>query len=172
MVPCGTWLKAEMANTTPKGFEMSCFAFPAVPGGKGDPSVAEISLGYWCVPERGANIEGGVDFLKWLTSLDNANKFAREKDTLFAVKGADRYVAKELAPAVQIIRRAKYTWAPMMSNWYPELSKRIADGLASLMTGNITPEEFCRRVEDTAARIRRDPRTPKYRIEPPPEAAR
>ena len=172
MVPCGTWLKAEMANSTPKDFEMSCFAFPAVPGGKGDPSVAEISLGYWCVPERGANIEGGVDFLKWLTSLDNANKFAREKDTLFAVKGADRYVAKELAPAVHIIRRAKYTWAPMMSNWYPELSKRIADGLASLMTGNITPEEFCRRVEDTAARIRRDPRTPKYRIEPPAEAAR
>ena len=170
MVPCGTWLKAEMANTTPKGFEMSCFNFPAVPGGRGDPSVAGISLGYWCVPAQAANTKGGVDFLKWLTSQDNANKFCKAKDTLFAVKGADRYVAKELAPAVEIMRRAKYTWSPMMSNWYPELAKRIGDGLASLMTGNITPEEFCRHIEDMCERIRRDTRTPKYRIEPPPGA--
>jgi N-acetylglucosamine transport system substrate-binding protein len=168
MVPCGTWLKAEMKNATPHGFEMSCFNYPAVPGGKGDSSVAGISLGYWCVPAQAANIKGGVDFLKWLTSLDNANEFCRQKDTLFAVKGADRYVAKELAPAVEVMRRARYTWAPMMSNWYPELAKRIGDGLASLMTGNITPEQFCRRVEDMCERVRRDARTPKYRVEPPP----
>jgi len=167
MVPCGTWLKAEMKNTTPRGFEMSCFNYPAAPGGKGDASVAGISLGYWCVPAQAANIKGGVDFLKWLTSLDNANKFCREKDTLFAVKGADRYVAKELAPAVEVMRRARYTWAPMMSNWYPELGKRIGDGLASLMTGNITPEQFCRRVEEVCERVRRDPRTPKYSVELP-----
>jgi N-acetylglucosamine transport system substrate-binding protein len=167
MVPCGTWLKAEMANSTPKDFEMSCFPYPAATGGKGDPSVAEISLGYWCVPSQAANINGGVDFLKWLTSLDNANKFCKEKDTLFAVKGADRYVAKELAPAVAVIKHAKYTWAPMMSSWYPEFSKRIGDGLASLLTGNITPEEFCQRLEAHAERVRRDKRTPKYRVEPP-----
>ena len=170
MVTCGTWLKAEMSNATPKGFEMSCFNYPAVPGGKGDPSVAGISLGYWCIPSKAANIKGGVDFLKWLTSLDNANKFCREKDTLFAVKGADRYLAKELAPAVETIRRAKYTWVPMMSGWYPELAKRLGDGLASLMTGNITPEQFCRRMEEVSERIRRDPRTPKYRIGPPVRA--
>lgn len=171
MVPCGTWLKAEMSNTTPDDFEMSCFNYPTVPGGKGDPSVAGISLGYWCVPAKAANVEGGVDFLKWLTSLDNANKFCKEKDTLFAVRGADKYVAKELAPAVEIMNRATYTWAAMIGNWYPELSKRIGDGLASLMTGNITPEEFCRRLEDMSDRTRRDARTPKYRLELPPGAA-
>jgi N-acetylglucosamine transport system substrate-binding protein len=170
MVPCGTWLKAEMQNTTPKGFRMSCFNYPAVPGGKGDPTVAEISLSYWCVPAQAANAKGGVDFLKWLTSLDNATKFTREKHTLCATKGTDRYVADELVPAVQIMRRAKYTWTPMYSAWYPELSQRIADGAASLMAGSITPEEFCRRAEDMARRTRRDASQPKYHMEPPPGA--
>ena len=169
MVTCGTWLKAEMRNATPKGFEMSCFNYPAIPGGKGDASVAGISLGYWCVPSKAANVKGGADFVKWLTSLDNANEFCRQKDTLFAIRGADRYAAKELAPAVQVLKRARYTWSPMMNNWYPELSERLGDGLASLMTGNITPREFCRRIEQTCERIRRDARTSKYRIEAPAE---
>jgi len=169
MVPCGTWLKAEMTNTTPRGFEMSSFNYPGVRGGKGDPSVAGISMGYWCVPAQAANLRGGVDFLKWVTSRENANQFARSKDTLFAIRGADRNLARELAPAVAVMRRARYTWAAMMSNWYPELSKRIVDGLASLMSGNISPEEFCQRIEQACDRIRRDSNTPKYQMPVPAE---
>jgi len=170
MVPCGTWLKAEQRDTIPRGFEMSCFNYPAVQGGKGDPSVVGISMGYWCVPAQAANVAGGVDFLKWVTSRDNATRFAQAKDTLFAIRGADRHLARELVPAVQAMNRAKYTWAAMMSSWYPELAKRLNDGLAALMTGNITPQEFCRRMEQMSERVRRDPYQPKYQVPVPAEA--
>lgn len=164
MVPCGTWLKAEQAGTTPKGFEMSCFNYPAVTGGKGDPSVACISMGYWCVPAQAVNRKGGVDFLKWVTSRANANEFAREKYTLFSIKDADKDLCRELAPAVATMKQARYTWAAMMSNWYPELSRRLNDSLSSLMAGNMTPEEFCRRMEAQAERTRRDRSVPKYTL--------
>jgi ABC-type glycerol-3-phosphate transport system substrate-binding protein len=64
MIPCGTWLVAEMSDSTPPDFEMSIFDWPAVPGEK-YPRAQEAWGNFWAILKDGPNKDTAADFIKF-----------------------------------------------------------------------------------------------------------
>lgn len=64
MIPCGTWLVAEMSESTPEDFEMGIFAWPEIPGEE-YPRSEEAWGNYWGILKDGPHKEEAVDFLKF-----------------------------------------------------------------------------------------------------------
>lgn len=169
MVACGTWLKSEMSNVLPKDFRMSCFGYPAVEGGSGDPTAVQVGCAFWCIPKDAKHPELGADFLKFLTSLENAKRFVKEKEALLPIIGADESLPEELAGAVSLVNKAKFTWTVKIGQWYPEWQTEYTNAIAGLLTKELTPEAFVKAVEEASVRVRNDPTVVKHHIDYPEE---
>ena len=90
MIPCGTWLYAEMLKSMPEGRKIE-FMMPPVPAdGKGDPSAIMIKIEPWFIPAKAKNPKDAVGLFKYMTSLEKAKQFVTEKGTLMATKGSDQ----------------------------------------------------------------------------------
>jgi len=165
MVTCGTWLKSEMSNVLPEGFQMACFGYPAVEGGKGDPTAVQVGCAFWCIPADAKHPKLGADFLKFLTSLENAKRFVREKAALYPVIGSDESLSEELATAVELVKKAAFTWDIKVGRWYPEWRTEYSNAITGLLTEELTPEQFVKAVEEAAARVRENPTIVKHRVE-------
>ncbi len=166
MVPCGTWIKAEMESTMPKGASLRFMLPPVVAGGKGDPSAVIIKLEPWMVPSQAKNKEGAIALFKQLTSLTNAKKFVEEKGTLMAIKGSDQAkLIPELEEPARVVRESKNVYAAQYREWYQSLGKELEDSMTALLNGTITPEEFCAKVEKKAQEIAADPSISKHKVQ-------
>ncbi|MEG1523559.1 MAG: extracellular solute-binding protein [Clostridia bacterium] len=64
MIPCGTWLVAEMSDSTPPDFEMDIFAWPAVEGEK-FPNSEEAWGNYWVMLKDAPHKDAAADFIKF-----------------------------------------------------------------------------------------------------------
>jgi N-acetylglucosamine transport system substrate-binding protein len=166
MIPCGTWLESEMKKQLPKGFRMAFFLPPTVDNPKGDPTALQVGVEPWCFPTQGKNGALAVDFFKYLTSKEKAAQFVREKGTLTAVQGsADGDLPLTLQGPARALKDAKVTWTTQYSKWYKSLEEDSRSAMASLLQGSITPDEFCRTVEASAAKVRKDPNVPKHSVQ-------
>lgn len=67
MMLMGSWLPSEMSDQLPKGFEIGMFAFPNVPGGKGN-DLSEHWSNSYAVLAGSKNPDGAVAVLKCLTT--------------------------------------------------------------------------------------------------------
>src|SRR5207253_696111 len=86
MIFCGLWLKNEMKNAIPPGFEMSCFAVPSVEGGKGDlGSVYGGGAENFFVFSDAKHPKEALDFLKFMISAESARSYIQQLDTLSAL---------------------------------------------------------------------------------------
>jgi N-acetylglucosamine transport system substrate-binding protein len=165
MIPCGTWLESEMKKQMPEGFRMAFFLPPAVDGAKGDPTTLQVGAEPWCIPTQGRNTALAVDFFKYLTSKKKANQFVLEKGTLTAVKGsAEGELPATLRGPAKALEEAKVTWTTQYSKWYKGLEEETRTLMAALLQGSITPADFCRKAEEAAAKVRRDPNIPKHQV--------
>ena len=165
MVACGTWLKSEMSNVLPKDFRMGCFGYPQVEDGKGDPTVVQVGCAFWCIPQDAKHPELGADFLKFLTSLENAKGFVKEKEALLPIIGSDELLPEELASAVELVKKANLTWTTKIGQWYPEWQTEYTNAIAGLLTKELLPEQFVEAVEKAAASVRDNPNIVKHHIE-------
>lgn len=167
MVPCGTWLKAEMKDSLAKlpGVSIRFMLPPIVAGGKGDPNAVIIKVEPWMVPSKAKNPTAAIALYKELTSLSNAKKFVEEKGTLMAIKGSDQVkLAPELEEPARVIRESKNVYAALYREWYQALGKELEDATTALINGTITPEQFCERAEKKAQEVAKDPSVPKHKI--------
>ncbi len=166
MIPCGTWLHSEMREQLPnEKFEMTFFLPPVLDGGKGDPTAVAIGIEPWVIPTDGKNRELAVDFYKYLTTPKKARQFVEEKGTLMAVKGSDEAkMPPYLEAPAAAFRAAKVTYSSEYAQWYPALGKASQDAMSALMTGEATPEQFVKRLEDAAEQARRDPNLVKHKV--------
>jgi N-acetylglucosamine transport system substrate-binding protein len=168
MVFCGLWLKNEMKNAIPAGFEMACFAVPMVEGGKGDPrAVYGGGVENFAVFADAKHPKEAADFLKFMMSLDCARDYVRRLDTLSAIKGCVEGVriSPELQSAVSVLQGSSRVFQDRLSLLYLEFSQTIVQqALADLVSAKITPEEFGRRLEKAVEKVRRNPEIYK----PPP----
>jgi len=157
MVACGTYLEGEMKDAWPEGFELSCFPMP-VAGGKGeDPNAIKA----YCadphfVPIEAAHPEIAVDFLKFLFSRENAQRFMDMTQGIFAVKAPLTNLSRGTKAALNMAERAKrlindYLWS------YSALGTENAEFTRLMVTGGATPEELCKRMEEVAKKVREDP---------------
>ena len=165
MVPCGTWLRAEMEGTMPEGSSMRFMLPPIAAGGKGDPNAVIIKIEPWMVPSRAKNPAAAIALYKELTSLSNAKKFVEEKGTLMAIKGSDQAkLIPELEEPARVIRESKDVYAAQYREWYQTLGKELEDATTALMNGTITPEQFCERAEKKAQEVAKDSSISKHKI--------
>lgn len=166
MIPCGTWLHAEMEKTMPPGTKMKFMLPPVVAGGKGDPTALLISIEPWMVPAKAKNPNAAIAFYKAMTSLDTAKKFVAQKGTLTAIKGSDATDLPEtLVEPSKAFKGSKQVWAYIGRQWYPAMEKEIEDALTSMLNGEITPEQFCDRAEAAAEATRMDDAILKHKLD-------
>jgi raffinose/stachyose/melibiose transport system substrate-binding protein len=69
MILMGTWLEGEMKDSIPSGFALGTFAFPSIPGGKGE-NVLFGAVNVRTVASKSANPAQGIEFLKWFSRKD------------------------------------------------------------------------------------------------------
>ena len=165
MIPCGTWLDSEMRSTMPKGAAMEFMLPPVVRGGAGDPSAILIGIEPWMVPAKGKNPEGAVALFRYMTSLPVAKRFVQEKGTLMAIKGSDEGGLPEtLKVPNAMFKASKDVWADQFRAWYPDLETEAEGALTSLLNKELTPKQFCDRVEAKAEETRKDDSITKHKL--------
>jgi len=165
MIPCGTWLYSEMKKTMPPNAKMEYMLVPPVEGGKGDPTSLLISIEPWMVPSKGKNPDAAVGFYKYMTSLTKAKQFVQEKGTLMAIKGSDETQLPDVlkVPSADF-KSSKYVWALQYRLWYPAFDTETQNALTSMLTGDLTPEQFCDRCEAAAEKTRNDTNVKKHKV--------
>jgi N-acetylglucosamine transport system substrate-binding protein len=161
LVWCGLWLKNEMKKALPDGFEMGCFPVPQVTGGKGDQKAVYGGGGEnFFVFKDAKNPELGLDFLKFLVSLENARTYAQKLDALSTVKDCTDgvVISPALESAVKVVKGASRIFNDRLEGLYLEFGKtELLDALANLLPGKITPEQFGQRLEASLEKVRRNP---------------
>jgi len=163
MIFCGLWLKNEMKNAIPDGFEMACFAVPPVEGGKGDPrAIYGGGAENFFVFSDAKHPKEALDFLKFMLSTESARSYIQQLDTLSPVRDSVKGVAisPALQSAVDVLDRSDRLYTDRLSGLYLTFGKSVLpDALTDLLTGKTTPEAFGSRLEAAMQQVRSDPDT-------------
>jgi N-acetylglucosamine transport system substrate-binding protein len=168
MIPCGTWLHAEMENLIPKGFEMTYMKTPVFANGKGDPTLIYASADGkgWVIPTKGHNHELAADFYRYLSSPAKAKEFIETKGTLMSViPETELHPPPHLVEPLKCMKEAKSTWATEQQDWYPAFETLIENSLKDMYNEMITPEQFVDILENGAAAVRNDPSITKMKVQ-------
>ncbi len=167
MIPCGTWLQAEMDSVIKEEGRKIAFMLPPVIGdGVGDPSAIMIKIEPWLVPAKSPNQEHAIGFFKYMTSVAKAKQFVTEKGTLMAIKGSDDVALPEyLKGAAKSFSESKAVWAAQWKDWYPTFYRDVENNVTKLLNGDLTPEQFGAECEAAAERTRKNPDIVKRKVE-------
>ncbi|HXH62274.1 MAG TPA: extracellular solute-binding protein [Fimbriimonadaceae bacterium] len=166
MIPCGTWLYSEMENAWPPGVEAEFMLPPVYANGKGDPTALMVAIEPFIIPSKAKNKDYGVDYFRYITSKDKALQFVEEKGTLMAIKGLEGAIYPPyLQKPAELFQNAKTKWHSEYRFWYPDLGKEAEKAMAALLADDITPEQFCDRLEAKAEETRNDPKIKKHKVD-------
>lgn len=155
----GTWLEAEMRDTTPEDFRMGFFPTPGVEGGLGNASNLRVGSDWWFIPAKAKQPELAGEFLKFVFSLENARKFVEATHSLSPIVGSTEGV--EITEPLRQTMRAMEQ-AELLRPWYWQVNYgSMYDLLASEVMGQllrqeITPQEMADRLEAQAETLRND----------------
>ena len=153
MVPCGSWLKSEMKGKIPKDFRLGTFNFPAMPGGKGDPTAINVGSGFFFVMKRSREPRQAVDFLRFITSRERAAEFW-QRDIPVAVKGvSEENLADDLRDLGEMIKASRTSYGS--GRYLKDMQQHWSDACFSLLRSDPkTPEQIAADLEAQAAGIR------------------
>jgi N-acetylglucosamine transport system substrate-binding protein len=165
MVPCGTWLYAEMENAWPPGVVAEFMLPPVFSDGKGDPTTLMVAIEPFIVPSKAKHKQDGIEYFRYITSKDKARQFIEEKGTLMAVKGLEdaTYPAHLQRPA-ELFAQAKTKWHSEYRFWYPELAEEAEKAMSALLAGDIDAAAFCARLEAKAEETRNNTKIKKHTV--------
>ncbi len=165
-LPCGTWLENEMKDSIPEGFDMAIGPTPSLPGdqipftgifaGAGEPFI---------VPSQGKNVQGGKEWLRLLFSQEGGRFFAESTRSLSTVIGSGEGLdlGSAFASTQEAITAAgDNTFTAMWADWYPGMMDEVKASMASLMTKQISIEEFQDEAQSAADETKDDPGITKY----------
>ncbi len=142
--------KDQSSNKQGLGENLGFFPFPSVEGGAGDKDDIMgggngIALGKNASP-------AAVDFLKYLTNLDNQKVLAQIGVALPVVKGSEVAVTDPLLKQVQAnVNQAKYYQLYYDQYLPPAMASVIVDSIQGLYAGSSTPEAVAKAIEESAA---------------------
>jgi N-acetylglucosamine transport system substrate-binding protein len=161
IVFCGMWLKNEMKNAIPPGFEMDCFAVPMVEGGKGDPNAVYGGGGEnFFVFADAKHPKEACDFLKFMVSKECATSYILTLETLSPVKGSTDglKLSEDLKGAVEIQNHSTRNYADHLTGLYLDFRDTdLRALLAELLENKITPAQFGKRMQAAIERVRKNP---------------
>ena len=166
MVPCGTWLYAEMQGAWPPGVVAEFMLPPVFSDGEGDPTTVMVAIEPFIIPSKAKNKDHGVNYFRYITSKDKAIQFVEEKGTLMAIKGLeDAIYPPHLKRPAEIFASAKSKWHSDYRFWYKELAQEAEDAMSALLEGKIDAQTFCDRLEARAEQTRNDPKIKKHTVD-------
>jgi len=158
MIVSGSWFVNEMKGRIPGDFELGTMNFPGWSRSSGKTAI-QTSSEYFFVFENGdpERIRLTIDFLRFLTSRENAAAFARQVDSPVAVRGVPETVYSPLMrDTVRMINGAREAFsAPPNMLLAPGLAQAMTDARLELFTRKINAEEFASRLEVAAGAERR-----------------
>jgi len=158
MVACGVWLKNEMEGNIPEDFELDSFIFPSIDG-KVENAKVQLSTtgGYFFVYRESRHPEIAQDLVRFMTDADNMRDYMLSSGTLPTVAAALEGVEPlegfegvfEAVNASTFFTWDRITW------FYLDITHQVMPvALRQLLTCEITPEEFCRKMEEAAEAVR------------------
>lgn len=155
MIPCGSWLKSEMLGKIPDGFRLGAFNLPILPNGKGDPTAVYTSSSYYFVFKHAKHPREGVDFLRFMTSREQAGKFCRMRDIIAAVRGsAEGNVSEDMFDLLKIANAARTSYGTAPGEGFPEFEQHWSDARFGILTGKLTPQQAIGELEKGAEAVR------------------
>ncbi len=166
MTVTGSWLVSEMAGKIPADFELGAMNFPVFADGVADPSTIQGQSDCFFVFHTGDPVreQATIDFLRFLTSRERARAFVRELDS----PSANRSVpvsdySLRMRDTAELLVNAKGAFGMAQTMLQPpELRQALVDESERLTLGQITPEEFGRRLERAADQDRAQAKNPSF----------
>lgn len=151
MIFCGIWLENEMKENIPPGFELRCFNVPAVAGGSGNPRMLNGSGGEFLFAfNEGQNTDVAMDFARFMISPANAPDMARSIGVISPLRGATprEAVTPALQSALDIIEDAEGIFDIRLRDLFLSWTTQIMTPMmGELLSGRLTPEEFCAQLD-------------------------
>jgi ABC-type glycerol-3-phosphate transport system substrate-binding protein len=148
MMYVGSWLPQEILSIMPEGFELGMFEWPNF--NADDPKMVEVKCNGLCIPTNAANPDAAIEFAKYYTSKEVAEKISTTLDTHTATAGCVQ--PEVIADIEEIVSTAdvvtpQYNY--LYNAEYSDYSGTVLFPLISqFMLGQIkTPEEFIDLVE-------------------------
>jgi len=164
MVFCGLWLENEMKNAFPDDFRLGCFGVPRIEGGRGSPRALFANAGEsFLVFRKGGNPREAAQFLKFMTTADNATEWVRSVATVSPIRGATPRdeVSEALRMALDLIEQADYTYDDRLtfsSGIFPSFGNEVmTPAISKLLSGSMSPEDFGQTIEEALEKIRNNP---------------
>ena len=107
---------------------------------------------------------GDIDYYKFMTSLDNAKAFVKEKGTFMSIKGSnDIDLPEALKAPAEAFKNSKTVWSIKFRQWYKVFEGELEKSVTALVTKKLTAEQFCDRVEKAAQAVREDDQIKKHK---------
>ncbi len=161
MIFCGLWLENEMKNSTPPDFEMRAFTLPTFDGGKGNPRLFHgQGMEYLFVPRDGKNSDIAFEFARYLVSPAAAPDMGRTIGVISPLEGATPRDTVSLAQqsALDVIEASQGLFNVRAYMLFPAWRTQVMGlAIAELLRGEITPEEFGKKLDDGIAAAKADP---------------
>ncbi|MBB1244741.1 carbohydrate ABC transporter, N-acetylglucosamine/diacetylchitobiose-binding protein [Streptomyces durbertensis] len=168
-IPNGSWVENEARKTTPKDFQMTVAPPSSLDKSDAMPFetvFAEASEPFM-VPAQAKNVEGGMEWLRVMMSKECAQNFTQLVSALTCVQGAadGLDLTPGLTSAGEVLSAAgENVITPRIHDWYLELHKdQIGGTIASMMAGDMKPDEAVKRCQDFADRTAKDSSVKKYK---------
>jgi raffinose/stachyose/melibiose transport system substrate-binding protein len=126
------------------------FPFPAVEGGAGDPSDAMGGGDGFAIGKNAP--KETIDFVRFLTSVENQTAMAKLGIAVPTVKGAEAGLDDPLIKEVQqTAAKAKYYQLYYDQYLPPAVGQAVLDATQGIFAGTSTPEDAAQVIEDAAA---------------------
>ena len=158
MTVAGSWMIQEMEGKIPDDFELGVMNFPVFPEGVADPTTIQTGADSFFIFTTGnpQREKLTVDFLRFLTSRAQAERFVRTVNAPVAVRGVPlaAFSARLQSTAVLITHAQEAFNMPQVMLEPPAVRQALTDGRMELMTARITPQQFAEKIEAAAKRDR------------------
>jgi len=159
VIPVGTWLEGEMAGQWPEDFELSPMICPSFDG---EDQAATAVIEAMMLPKNddtAAKEEYLAELIKLFYSQENAKKFLEESSYLMAYEDIPEEINAILPGSV----RASYELlktkdaeliVPMFKFVNKETFVEYQNNINALVSGEVTAQQFCEKVEEAASSVR------------------
>ncbi|MCC6793084.1 MAG: extracellular solute-binding protein, partial [Thermomicrobiales bacterium] len=166
-LPCGTWLQNEMGDLVPADFNMAVAPTPSLDGDQLPfESIIATAGEPFIVPAQGANVPGGMEWLRLLFSKEGGRFFAEDTKSLSVVLGSGDGLdlGTAFASTQTAIANAGANTFPTAryQGWYKDLQDETRFQLLALMQTQISIEEFQDLAQEMADTVKDDEAIPKY----------
>jgi raffinose/stachyose/melibiose transport system substrate-binding protein len=149
----GQWAPTVQRDSsgTPDGIgdDLAFFPFPAVEGGKGDATDAFGGGGGFAVGKDAP--PEAIDFLKFISNLDNQRRAVATGAFLPVVKGAEDAIKDaKLASVSTTLGKAAGFQLYLDQAYAPAVGQQVNDSVAELIAGTLGAKEVTEAITETA----------------------